>query len=135
MLTSAETKLVVATLTKRRAWLRKSLDDANLDPSARQDYMDSIKIIESAIKKLAASAPPPANKPAKPTAPPAPPPRKKLTMASARVLIAEDNADSANLLLDVLQDFGMTQADLATDGMEAFDKIKRAKNTLRPDSL
>ncbi len=120
MLSGAEVKIVVSTLTKRRAWLRKTLDDANLDPAIRKEHIESVKLLESAMKKLAASSPtaPPRTAASASSAP------RKLSMATARVLIAEDNADSAKLLMDILEDFGMKQVDLATDGIEAFDKIK-----------
>jgi len=127
MLSPAESNIVLETLTKRRAWLRKTLDDGNLDPAMRQEHMESIKLIEQAMKKIASNV-----SGIKPTANTVLPkldgsPIHRLTMASTRVLIAEDNADSANLLTDVLQDFGIKHIELAVDGMQAFDKIKTCK--------
>lgn len=110
-----EAKIVINTLSKRRAWLRKTLDDSSLDPGVRQEHIESIKLLDSALKKMT-------GKPA-----PSAAPHRTVTMANARVLVAEDNADSANLLMDVLQDFGMKQVELADDGIQAFDKIKGAK--------
>ncbi|WP_185236592.1 response regulator [Teredinibacter franksiae] len=112
MFTAAETKIVVSTLNKRRAWLKKTLEDANQDPAMRAEHAESLKLIDSTLRKMAPDT----------VIPPV-----KRTMGTMRVLIAEDNADSANLLLDILQDFGMKNVDLAVDGIEAFDKIKKSK--------
>ncbi|SMF07905.1 two-component system, chemotaxis family, response regulator CheY [Alteromonadaceae bacterium Bs31] len=127
MLSSAEIKIVVATLSKRRAWLRKTLEDAHQDPDVRKEHIESIRLLENAMKKLAATAPASTASVAPAKAAAAKTPRK-LSMATARVLVAEDNADSAKLLMDILEDFGMKLVDLATDGKEAFDKIKAAES-------
>ena len=127
MLTPKETKLVVGTLATRKAWLRKMLDSNELDPTARTEHMSSLHTLDSAIQKLAHGT----NTKAKitPTAPSQPIPSrlKNLSMETARVLIAEDNKDSAKLLAEILADMGMRYIDIAEDGMIAFDKIKRAK--------
>lgn len=120
MLTAAECRVVLATVTQRRAWLLKQLDTSTLDDKAREEHMETIKLLDSVIKKLASAiqraAPPPKPKPA--------PKRTAITMENLRVLIAEDNADSAELLIDVLGDFGVKNIVHAEDGMAAFDKIK-----------
>ncbi|WP_028886409.1 response regulator [Teredinibacter turnerae] len=122
MLTAAECKVVLATVTQRRAWLLKQLDTSTLDDKTREEHMEMIKLLDSVIKKLASAiqratpAPKPRPKPV--------PKRTAITMENLRVLIAEDNADSAELLIDVLGDFGVKNIVHAEDGMAAFDKIK-----------
>ncbi len=142
MLNPSELKMVVTTLSKRRAWLRKSLENGGTEKEVRTENMEALKILDSAIQKLASSsrtstipskaAPPeqtatPASvasltgkEPAKVT--------KPKSFAEARILIAEDDKDSAQLLVDLVIDMGIKQIEVAKDGMEAFDKIKRAKN-------
>ncbi len=128
MLTAAELKTVVKTLSQRRAWLKKSLEDTSIQAEARTQNEEALKLLDSAIQKLSASA---GNEPkrAAPTRPTAKEtgPAKPKTIAHARILVAEDNEDSAQLLMDVLLDMGIKQVDRAKDGMEAFDRIKRAE--------
>ncbi|MFL0804476.1 MAG: response regulator [Agarilytica sp.] len=128
MLTAAELKTVVKTLSQRRAWLKKSLEDTSIQAEARTQNEEALKLLDSAIQKLSASA---GNEPkrAAPTRPTVKEtgPAKPKTIAHARILVAEDNEDSAQLLMDVLLDMGIKQVDRAKDGMEAFDRIKRAE--------
>ncbi len=128
MLTAAELKTVVKTLSQRRAWLKKSLEDTSIQAEARAQNEEALKLLDSAIQKLSASA---GNEPkrAAPTRPTVKEtgPAKPKTIAHARILVAEDNEDSAQLLMDVLLDMGIKQVDRAKDGMEAFDRIKRAE--------
>lgn len=120
MLTPAEFKITSSTLSARLTWLRKALDDGKLDKAQREDHLESCKLIESALQKLtrlADSSP-------------------KSTAASAsslwkrkglKVLLAEDNSESATLVSELLQDLGIRDIELATSGVDAFDKIKSAK--------
>lgn len=142
MLNPSELKMVVTTLSKRRAWLRKSLEESGIEKDVRTENMQALKLLDGAIQKLAASSGT-ATKPNK-TAPPeqtaAPVSVASLTgqepaklakpksLAQARILIAEDDKDSAQLLMDLVIDMGIKQIEVAKDGMEAFDKIKRAKS-------
>lgn len=122
MLNSPELKIVIATLSQRRSWLKKKLSENDLEPNKKQEYNASLKLLESSIQKLQ-SIPP-----SKPKAPPPAEPelKKPKTIQETRVLLAEDAEDSAELLLDFLGDLGIKLIDQAKDGMEAFDAIKRA---------
>jgi len=127
LLSAAETKLVIDTLTKRRAWIGKMLEDQTLDENKRNEYLSAQKLLSSATQKLTSSASGPVRTQQKPTEkvsslsvkPPG-------SIAEARFLIAEDDPDSASLLVEVLADAGAKYVDVATDGMAAFDKIKAA---------
>lgn len=106
------------------------MDDPNLDQSARNEHLETLKLLDSSIKKLAstqAASPMAAKNSQKPAAKETAR-RTNITMENLRVLVAEDNADSANLLMDVLEDFGIKNVALADDGVAAFDKIKAAQD-------
>ncbi|MFL0801690.1 MAG: response regulator [Agarilytica sp.] len=125
MLNAAELKIVVKTLSQRRAWLKKSLEDASIQADARNTNAEALKLLETSIQKLTAAG---ANTPKRAVATPKDPSTAKpKTISEARLLVAEDNEDSAVLLMDVLIDMGIKQVDRAKDGMEAFDRIKRAE--------
>lgn len=134
MLNTKELKLVVSTLSQRRAWIKKNLDDANLDAATRNESLESLKLLDSAIQKLAASSTlsnpvsaPIAAQPARPLSKEKEPVKQGVAIQDARVLVAEDNEDSAVLLMDILADLGIRFLDQAKDGIEAFEKIKRAE--------
>lgn len=124
VLTTAETKIVLSTLTQRRAWLRKAIEDSKVNEDTRKEYSATIGALDSAMKKLAAAAPPPS---AAKTEIPSPAPRNKsLTQENAKILIADDQAVIIEMLSQTFADFGVTQIETASDGREAFDKIKMA---------
>ncbi len=127
MLSPQENKVVISTLTKRRAWLRKTLEDAKLDTAQRTEFKESLELLESAMQKLAAIEKLEASSTAASSPPPKSAPRSPLTINTARVLIAEDNKESAELLVVMLEDMGIKHVDVAKDGRNAFDKIKSAK--------
>ncbi|MFL0810647.1 MAG: response regulator [Agarilytica sp.] len=124
MLQPEELKIVLTTLSKRRAWIKKTLEDATLEESARKDHSASLKLLESAIRKIQKISP---SKPKASQTEPKQELKKPKTIQETRVLIAEDTDDTSELLLDFLSDLGIKQVDHAKDGMEAFDCIKRAK--------
>lgn len=127
MLDAKELKVVMATLTKRRAWLLKSLEDKTIEDEAREENLSTLKLLDSSMQKLAklaSNSPKPSKPPA--SAPQASPPtqakkgkRKSVDPQDAYVLIAEDNHDSALLLQGVLEDMGITKVDIVEDGRAA----------------
>ena len=122
LLTPAELKVVVATLSKRRAWLRKALEDNGLDTEVRAENISTLRLLDGAMQKLASTSGPASKK-----APNSTPMVMPTCIKEVRVLVAEDNAESAELLMDLLKDMNLVMIDEAKDGMEAFDKIKRAE--------
>lgn len=131
MLDANELKVVLTTLSKRRAWLLKSLEEQNLEAGVREEYQATLKLLDSSVQKLARTAtsagktnPPKPQAPIKPAAPPPAPrrvsKRQAVEMADAYVLIAEDNHDSAQLLRGVLEDMGISRIDLVADGRAAL---------------
>lgn len=128
MLTATESKVVISTLTKRRSWLKKNLEDSNLDPAVRKDHTNTLLALESAMKKIAAvplTAPAPAaNEVAAKS--PSKQQNKALTIETLKILVAEDQEESREILVTILQDIGIKLVDAAVDGRDAFDKIKSA---------
>lgn len=120
MLTEAEYKIVVSTLSKRRAWLVKTLSDSNLDTAMKSEHTETLKVLESAVKKLGAShAINAKNNTAQ---------KRVISIGNVKILIADDSNSSAELLTSMLEDFGVKDVERASDGREAFDKIKGKKD-------
>ena len=128
MLNAQESKMVLSTLTQRRAWLKKTLDENKIDADQRKEHTQSLNTLESAMKKLAALVSSSAEKTAVPIKPSASPVRKSVTLENARVLVADDDNESATLLCGLLEDMGIRTIDHATDGRDAFDHIKSAES-------
>ncbi len=127
MLTSTETKAVLTTLTQRRAWLRKTLEENKLDADARKENTFTLQQLESAMKKIAALKPAAVPKSSLPPSSTAPKQRKRpITPADTRVLIADDQASITEMIEQILIKFGIGVIEKAQDGREAFDKLKRA---------
>jgi two-component system chemotaxis response regulator CheY len=122
MLTPAETKVVLNTLKQRRTWLSKTIESGKVDASQQQEYLKTLKLIDSSLQKLASTAQ------ATASAAPTGARKGKITVENARVLIAEDQEDSRQMLFDMLEDMGIKCIDEAKDGREAFDKIKGSEN-------
>lgn len=130
MFTFNETKIVFSTLTKRRLLLKKTIAGGGLDESVLSEHKETLQHLDSAIQKLAKVGAEQQKKASSDGGKSTPVVNKKSpgpTLATARILVAEDNADSANLLIEILMhEIGLKQIDLAKDGVEAFDKIKNS---------
>lgn len=121
MLEPNELKIVLDTLSKRRAWLQKTIEDPKLAEDSKRPHIEMLKVMESAIQKLAKLAQPPKPSPLTPQKK-----RTQINTANARILVAEDNNEACELVLGILQDAGFKLIDVAEDGITAFDKIKNA---------
>ncbi|HEY7773192.1 MAG TPA: response regulator [Marinagarivorans sp.] len=133
MFDALERKLLIDTVSKRCAWLTKTLDEGTLDDKAQQEQKAVLKALGTALKKLEATAPTKsiAKAPSKPTA--MPPPKKTrqytLPIDEAHVLIAEDDPGSAALLEGLLRDIGVKSIEFARDGRQAVSMLKNASPT------
>lgn len=123
MLTPPELKITISTLSKRRAWLQQSLDDQNLDARVKSEHAESCKLIDGAMQKLAHMA---GSALVSRQAEDGQASLAKLP-AQVKILVADDSSESATLMMELLADLGYRDMDLATNGKEAFDKIKAAK--------
>jgi len=131
MFTAEEQKIVASTLKQRRSWVKGQLDKNGLETKLQSEYQESLRLLDGALQKVAPTANQtlPANNAQSKKAASNPfiqAPQKTITYSNARILIAEDNKDSAKLLLEQLQDMGFKFIDCAEDGISAFDKIKKA---------
>jgi two-component system, chemotaxis family, chemotaxis protein CheY len=121
MFDAKELKIVLGTLTQRRSWLLKQLELPSLEAPTREEYIGTIKTLDSALHKLANLAS--SMKPA-PAQQPTPPVRKavhkpQIAINDARVLIAEDDPVSADLLRGILEDMGIQHIEIVKDGRAA----------------
>lgn len=121
MLEPNELKLVLDTLSKRRTWLQKAIEDPQLADDSKHSHLEMLKVMESAIQKIAKFAQPIRTSPLKPTKK-----RTQISTANTRILIAEDDLGASELVQAVLQDAGFKLIDTAEDGITAFNKIKNA---------
>lgn len=116
MFTDQELKIVVDTLNSRKAWLMKSASEQG-DSSSAERHKASAELLEKSIKKIhsigsekAASAD-----------------DSDLNFSKIRILVADDDKDSASLLMDILGDLGVKTIDTVNDGIQALKKIFQAE--------
>jgi two-component system, chemotaxis family, chemotaxis protein CheY len=125
LLEPKELRLVVTMLQRQRVALTKSLESSQ-DDKQRDDLAATLKLLDSALNKLAASA----NKPPQPPASPATPIKKvvkrkePIPFAEALVLVADDSIDSMMMLRGVLADLGIKKIDSVKDGREALNALQ-----------
>lgn len=98
-----ELDIITTTLGHRSNWLQKQLQDPQLVAAKKEEYQNIVSIINSIQVKLERLA-------VQSTKTQAPSPKKRLKPsvdpADAYILIAEDNADSAELLHGILEEMG-----------------------------
>lgn len=122
MFTKTELQVVIKTLSHRRDWLEKNLNNPELAGSKAQNQ-ETLAHLESALRKLA-----PTEKPGSPEAVDmsklsAPQRRQILPPEKIRVLLADDDEASSNLIIALLQAMGIKHIDLATDGLKAVSML------------
>lgn len=126
LLEPKELKLVVTMLQRQRIALSKSLETIQ-DEKQRSDLAATLKLLDSALNKLATgTAKPPIQSPISP-APPTKKPikrREPIAFADALVLVADDSIDSMMMLRGVLADLGIKKIDSVKDGREALNALQ-----------
>lgn len=121
MLDSTELKTVLTTLSQRRTWLLKHLEEQNRTDGAEEEHQMTVSVLDSAMQKLSKMV---TSKVASPVPPPSP--RRKsgkkpsIDPEDAHVLIAEDNPNSAALLRGVLEQMGVENIEMVEDGRAAL---------------
>lgn len=124
MLTAPELKIVFETLAKRRTWLLQTKD--NLDDAQIKQNQATAKLLDSAIDKLkqACTAPGTADADPEQQVDSEPATEEALPdLSHLRVLLAEDDPASTELIKNMLQDISITEVDCAPDGTEALKLI------------
>jgi two-component system chemotaxis response regulator CheY len=126
MFDALEQKLLVDTLTKRCAWLSKTISDGNLDEKAINEHKAMLRVLSSATKKIEKLTPVISLPPSSPPGPPKKRQKHSIPLTDAHILIAEDDPDSAMLLEGILEDIGLKHISIARDGREAVNMLKNA---------
>lgn len=128
MFDAIERKLLLDTLHKRCAWLKKTIGEDQLAPKALAEHKAMYQALLGASKKIEKITPIQKIMPA--TAHKPAPPKKRhkhsIPFAEAHVLIAEDDSDSAMLLEGIIEDLGIKHIAIAKDGREAVHALKNA---------
>lgn len=129
MLDDKELRVVLTTLTTRRDWLIKTLDSPQLSTPQREEQAQTIRLLENSLLKLARAhgkAKPPTGGTAKSLTPVRRPIREQtVAVEDAYVLVAEDNPESRELLRGALEDLGVTQIDVADNGVKALFALQK----------
>ena len=126
MFTKSEAQLIIKTLTQRREWLLKNIDNPE-HAAAKEQNQKVLELIESSLAKLlqlfkATQAP--VDIISTPTAKPA---RKNLaqkralmTPAEIKVLVVDDDVLIASMMQALMQSLGVQAVDVAEDGLKAI---------------
>ena len=122
MFTKTELQVVIKTLSHRRDWLEKNLNNPELAGSKAQNQ-ETLAHLESALRKLAPAEKPGSAETVDMSKLSAPQRRQILPPEKIRVLLAEDDEASSNLIIALLQAMGIKHIDLATDGLKAVSML------------
>lgn len=126
MFDAIEQKLLLSTVDKRCAWLKKTIEQGDLPPKALTDHKATYKVLLSASKKIEQITPIKKIPPPSVSAPPKKRKKNSVALADAYILIAEDDPDSAILLEGIVEDIGIKHISIARDGREAVSALKNA---------
>ncbi|GAB1258197.1 response regulator [Aurantivibrio plasticivorans] len=116
MLTAPELKIVTETLSKRRAWLIKNSRSNEIGYNEIEQYKASAQLLSDALNKIEAACTDASSSGS-----------DSIDFSHLRVLIAEDDNYSADLLKEILTDLKITNLELASDGNQALAKIFQAE--------
>ena len=122
MFTKPELQIVIKTLSHRRDWLEKNLNNPELASSKAQNQ-ETLTHLESALRKLAPAEKPGNTETGDTGKLSAPQRRQILPPEKIRVLLADDDEASSNLIIALLQAMGIKHIDLATDGLKAVSML------------
>jgi two-component system chemotaxis response regulator CheY len=126
MFNKAELQVVIKTLTHRRDWLVKNLDNPELSGN-KSHNQETLTHIESALRKLSALDKPHQNDSLADLNKLSVPQRRQiLPPEKIRVLIADDDDTSAEFLTVLLQSLGIKIIDHAKDGVKAISMLFNA---------
>lgn len=129
MFTKLEAQLIVRTLTQRREWLVKNIDNPE-HAAAKEQNQKVLELIESSLAKLLqlfkptqapvdiiSSAPPKAAKI------PIAQKRAQMSPADIKVLVVDDDNLISSIMQALLQANGITSIDIADDGLKAISML------------
>ncbi len=129
MFTKSEAQLIAKTLTQRREWLLKNIDNPE-HAAAKEQNQKVLELIESSLAKLLqlfkpAQAPvdiisAPAAKSARI---PIAQKRAQMQPGEIKVLVADDDNLISSIMQALLNSYGIQQIDIAEDGLKAISML------------
>lgn len=120
MFTKTELQVVIKTLSHRRDWLEKNLNNPEFASSKAQNQ-ETLAQLDSALRKL--TPPEKAGEAGDAAKLSVPQRRQVLPPEKIRVLLAEDDAASSELIITLLHGMGIKHVDLAKDGLKAVSML------------
>ncbi len=132
MFTKPEAQLIAKTLNQRREWLLKNIDNPE-HAAAKEQNQKILELIDSSLAKLLQSL-----KPAQApvdiiSAPPPKPPkipiaqkRAQMSVGDIKVLVVDDDALIASMMIALLQANGLLAVESAEDGLKAISMLYEA---------
>jgi two-component system, chemotaxis family, chemotaxis protein CheY len=131
MFTKPEAQLIARTLTQRRDWLLKNIDNPE-HAAAKEQNKKVLELIESSLAKLLQLFKPvqapvdiisaPAT-PAKPAKMPIAQKRAQMQPADIKVLVVDDDHLISSIMQVLLNSYGIQQIDIADDGLKAISML------------
>jgi two-component system chemotaxis response regulator CheY len=129
MFTKPEAQLIARTLTQRREWLLKNIDNPE-HAAAKEQNQKVLELIESSLAKLLQLFKPtqaPVDIISAPAAKSARIPiaqkRAQMQPAEIKVLVADDDNLISSIMQALLNSYGIQQIDIAEDGLKAISML------------
>lgn len=129
MFTKQETQLIAKTLTQRREWLLKNMDNAE-HAAAKEQNQKVLELIESSLAKLLQHLKPtqaPVDIVSAPSAKPSKMPiaqkRAQMQPGDIKVLVVDDDNLISSIMQVLLNSYGIQQLDIAEDGLKAISML------------
>lgn len=125
MFTKQETQLIAQTLTQRREWLVKNINNPDL-ASNKAQHQQTLETIDSVLAKLLSAYKPPVAEPPQtskriPTG--IAQKRAQMEPNEIRVLVVDDDALISSMMKVLLESYGVTTVDVAQDGLQAISML------------
>lgn len=129
MFTKSEAQLIAKTLSQRREWLLKNMDNPE-HSAAKEQNQRVLELIESSLAKLLQlfkspqahvdiiTAPPP-----KPAKIPIAQKRAQMQAGDIKVLVVDDDNLISNIMQVLLNSYGIQQIEIAEDGLKAISML------------
>ena len=122
MFTKSEIMVVAKTLNQRRDWLVKNIGNPEF-AAVKPQNEQTLELIESALAKLAQLNTSTPDTPSKPVKISATDKRAQMEPKKINVLVVDDDELIASLMKTLLQAAGITQVDIAVDGLKAISML------------
>jgi two-component system chemotaxis response regulator CheY len=129
MFSKPEAQLIARTLTQRREWLLKNMDNPE-HAAAKEQNQKILELIESSLAKLLQLVKPTqapvdiiSSTPTKIIRIPIAQKRAQMQAGEIKVLVADDDNLIASIMQALLSSYGIQQIDIAEDGLKAISML------------